>query len=244
MYWLIYPMRVRFQAKYKSEQVRRKNLRGQRDGGEVGWRSRNEVWPSGRLPPVVDPVFSQSVSDYHSCGSYTEKPGPEKRKPQFFFTVLTIRYFLWIKLRTGSRSGVYCAELDASDTVAQLVKWRGPAHDAHHIGNNQQNPASDARFSRKPDLGETRDTSITESLTRLREGGATATETDMEGELAREVVHAAGVHQAQSVSHRLGAQHTLACDGAEAAVGQSSRHDAGALAGHLDGAQLMRRGRK
>lgn len=66
----------------------------------------------------------------------------------------------------------------------------------------------------------------------------------MEGELAREVVHAAGVHQAQSVSHRLGAQHTLACDGAEAAVGQSGRHDAGALAGHLNGAQLMRRDRK
>lgn len=60
----------------------------------------------------------------------------------------------------------------------------------------------------------------------------------MEGELAGEVVHAAGVHQTQSVSHRLRAQHTLACDGAEAAVGQSGRHDAGALTGHLDGAQL------
>lgn len=66
----------------------------------------------------------------------------------------------------------------------------------------------------------------------------------MEGELAGEVVHAAGVHQAQSVPHRLGAQHTLACDGAEAAVGQSRRHDAGALTGHLDGAQLTRKDTK
>lgn len=147
-------------------------------------------------------------------------------------------------MRPDSRSGIYCAELDASDTVAQLVKWRGPAHDAHHIGNNQQNPASDTGFSRKTDLEEAKDKSITGSLMCLYEEGTTATETDMEGELAREVIHAAGVHQAQSVSHRLGAQHTLACDGAEAAVGQSSRHDAGALAGHLDGAQLMRRDRK
>lgn len=66
----------------------------------------------------------------------------------------------------------------------------------------------------------------------------------MEGELAGKVVHAAGVHQTQSVSHRLGAQHALACDGAEAAVGQSRRHDAGALTGHLDGAQLTRKDTK
>lgn len=63
-------------------------------------------------------------------------------------------------------------------------------------------------------------------------------DTDVESELSREVVHAAGVHQTQSVSHRLGVQHALACDWTEAAVGQSRRHDAGALTGHLDGAQL------
>ncbi len=61
----------------------------------------------------------------------------------------------------------------------------------------------------------------------------------MEGKLSGEVVHAAGMHQTQRVSHCLGAQHTLSCDWTEATVGQSRRHDAGALTGHLDGAQLM-----
>lgn len=63
----------------------------------------------------------------------------------------------------------------------------------------------------------------------------------MEGELSGEVVHAARVHQTQSVPHRLRAQHTLACDWAEAAIGQSGGHDTGTLAGHLDGAQLTRK---
>lgn len=62
--------------------------------------------------------------------------------------------------------------------------------------------------------------------------------THVESELPGEVVHAAGVHETQGVAHRLGAQHALPCDWTEAAVGQSGRHDAGALAGHLDGAQL------
>ena len=60
--------------------------------------------------------------------------------------------------------------------------------------------------------------------------------THVEGELAREVVHAAGVHEAQRVTHCLRAQHALARDWTEAAVCQGGRHDAGALAGHLDGA--------
>lgn len=46
------------------------------------------------------------------------------------------------------------------------------------------------------------------------------------------------MHQTQRVPHRLGAQHSLTRDGANAAVGQGGRHDAGALAGHLDGAEL------
>lgn len=66
----------------------------------------------------------------------------------------------------------------------------------------------------------------------------TKSDTHVEGELSREVVHAAGVHEAERVAHRLRAQHALTRDGAEAAVGQRGRHDAGALAGHLDGAQL------
>lgn len=64
-------------------------------------------------------------------------------------------------------------------------------------------------------------------------------DTDVESELSREVVHAAGMHQTQSVSHRLRAQDALACDWTEAAIGKSGCHDAGALTGHLDGAQLM-----
>ena len=78
-------------------------------------------------------------------------------------------------------------------------------------------------------------------ITSLLENGAAKAGTDMEGELAGEVVHAAGVHQAQSVSHSLRAQHAIAGDGAEAAVGQSRRHYTSALAGHLNGAQLMRK---
>lgn len=66
----------------------------------------------------------------------------------------------------------------------------------------------------------------------------TNSDTHVEGKLSREVVHAAGVHEAQRVAHRLRAQHTLTRDRAEAAVGQRGRHDAGTLAGHLDGAQL------
>ena len=60
----------------------------------------------------------------------------------------------------------------------------------------------------------------------------------MESELSREVVHAAGVHEAQGVPYRLWAQHALACDWTEAAIGQGGRHDASAFTGHLDGAQL------
>lgn len=79
---------------------------------------------------------------------------------------------------------------------------------------------------------------------RSQRGRGAAAGTDVEGELAGKVVHSAGVHQTESVPHRLRAQHTLACDGAEAAVGQGRRHDAGALAGHLDGAQLTRKDTK
>lgn len=60
----------------------------------------------------------------------------------------------------------------------------------------------------------------------------------MEGKLSREVVHAAGVHKTQRVPHCLGAQHALTGDWTEAAVSQRGGHDAGALTGHLDGAQL------
>ena len=46
----------------------------------------------------------------------------------------------------------YRAELDASDAVAQLVERRRPAHDAHHIGNNQQDPPRYSRLGWQTDL--------------------------------------------------------------------------------------------
>lgn len=62
--------------------------------------------------------------------------------------------------------------------------------------------------------------------------------TYMEGKLSREIVHATGVHQTQGVPHRLRAQHTLPCDRADTTVSQGGRHDASALARHLNGTQL------
>lgn len=69
-----------------------------------------------------------------------------------------------------------------------------------------------------------------------------ARRTHVEGKLAREVVHAAGVHEAEGVADGFGAQHALPGDGADAAIGQGGRHDAARFAGHLHGAQLWGRG--
>lgn len=60
----------------------------------------------------------------------------------------------------------------------------------------------------------------------------------MESELSGEVVHAARVHETQSVSYGLGVQHTLARDWTEAAIRQGSCHHTGTFAGYLNGAQL------
>lgn len=49
--------------------------------------------------------------------------------------------------------------------------------------------------------------------------------THVEGELAREVIHATGVHEAEGVAHGFRTQHALPCDGADAAIGKSGRHD-------------------
>lgn len=65
--------------------------------------------------------------------------------------------------------------------------------------------------------------------------------THVEGKLSREVVHAAGMHEAQGVADGLRAQHALACDWTNAPVGQRGRHDASRLTRHLDGAQLEKR---
>lgn len=60
----------------------------------------------------------------------------------------------------------------------------------------------------------------------------------MEGHLAREVVHSAGVHETQRVAHRLGAQDALARDWTDPPVGQGGGHDAARLTGDLYGAEL------
>lgn len=48
----------------------------------------------------------------------------------------------------------------------------------------------------------------------------------MKSHLAREVVHATGVHEAQRVSHCLCTQDSLACDWTDPSISQSSSHDA------------------
>lgn len=63
-------------------------------------------------------------------------------------------------------------------------------------------------------------------------------DTHVEGKLAREVVHAAGMHQTQRVSHSSGAQHTLARDWTDAPVGQRGGHDTSWLTVDLNGTQL------
>lgn len=61
-----------------------------------------------------------------------------------------------LKFDLQTPEGGYRAELDASDAVAQLVQWGRPAHDAHHVGDHQQNPAGDTGLSRQTDLEQTR----------------------------------------------------------------------------------------
>lgn len=70
-----------------------------------------------------------------------------------------------------------------------------------------------------------------------------ARRTHMEGKLAREVVHAAGVHEAEGVAHGFRAQHALSSDGADPTIGQGGCHDTARFTGHLHRAQLWRRGR-
>lgn len=68
-----------------------------------------------------------------------------------------------------------------------------------------------------------------------------AGDTHMEGELAREVIHATGMHEAEGVPHGFSTQDALAGDGADAAVGKSGCHDAAGFAGDLHRTQLWKR---
>lgn len=60
--------------------------------------------------------------------------------------------FLNIQRKNIFSAQGYRAELDSSHTVSQFVQRRRPAHDAHHIGNNQQNSSGNSRFSRQTHL--------------------------------------------------------------------------------------------
>lgn len=52
-----------------------------------------------------------------------------------------------------------------------------------------------------------------------------ARNTHVEGKLAREVIHAAGVHEAEGVAYSFSAQYALSCDGTDPTIGQGSCHD-------------------
>lgn len=47
----------------------------------------------------------------------------------------------------------------------------------------------------------------------------------MEGKLAREVIHATGMHEAEGVADSFSAQNTLPCDWTNTSIGQCGSHD-------------------
>lgn len=139
-----------------------------------------------------------------------------------------------VKIKAGVID--HLTEVDAAHTVSNPIQWWRPAHHAHDVGDHQQNSPRDPRFSRQAHLRR-REEHVCQTCARHWEPQIIR-ETHMEGELAGEVVHAAGIHEAQGVSHSLGAQDALACDWTDAPVGQGGGHDAPSLTGHLDGTQL------
>lgn len=67
---------------------------------------------------------------------------------------------MW-SFRMTSRDVVVCcgfpdithrAELDSSDWVSQLVQWRRPAHNSHHVGYNHQDTPCYPRLGWQTDL--------------------------------------------------------------------------------------------
>lgn len=48
--------------------------------------------------------------------------------------------------------------------------------------------------------------------------------THVESKLAREVIHATGMHEAEGVTHCFSTQHALACDGADPTIGKGGCH--------------------
>lgn len=49
--------------------------------------------------------------------------------------------------------------------------------------------------------------------------------THMEGKLAREVIHATGMHEAEGVADSFSTQNTLPCDWTNTSIGQCGSHD-------------------
>lgn len=52
-----------------------------------------------------------------------------------------------------------------------------------------------------------------------------AKNTHMEGKLAREVIHATGMHETEGVAHCFSTQNALACDGTDPTIGKGGCHD-------------------
>lgn len=65
-------------------------------------------------------------------------------------------------------------------------------------------------------------------------------DSDLEGKLARVVVHATGVHEGEHVPHGVGLQHLLTGGGADATVGQCCRHHRDTFCCYLHWATLRR----
>lgn len=141
----------------------------------------------------------------------------------------------------------HLTEVNSTDAVSNSVQGRRPTHHAHDVWDHQQYRTGHPRFGRQTHLGDdifgicfTKRTPILSlRLSCVKEKAHPLPSfTHMKCHLTREVVHAAWVHETQSVSHRFGTQDTLACDWTDPSVGQSGGHDASWFAGHLDGAEL------
>ena len=105
----------------------------------------------------------------------------------------------------------YPTKLDPPDRVSERVKRRGPEGHAHHVGDNEEDGATDPGLGGQPHL---------------------------EGELPAVVVHAAAVHQAQHVPDVGGVEHLVSGGGADPAIGQGCPHHRQGLSVYLHTAGL------
>lgn len=136
--------------------------------------------------------------------------------------------------------------MNATNAVTKSIqRWR-PTHHTHDIGDHQQYSTWNTRFSWQAHLNKENQscniyvTSDDSSLLLCAFKGIffLTKGTHMEGKLSGKVVHAAGMHEAQGVSNRLGAQHMAARDWTNTPIGQCGSHDTSWLTVYLYGAQL------